>query len=101
MKHLLIGILLLIASSVQAQSYDCGYYLKQSATYEYAALGCALTSAFCFGQAQWKPAKKRTFNTAGAIFAIAAVSTKFISISYKSRAGKELTVGAGYIAYNF
>lgn len=79
-----------------------GYYLKQSANFQYGALGCAAISATCFWAASkckdkidgkgevMENENKSVWLICGGTAAVSVLFCEIMSITYKLKAGKSL-----------
>lgn len=84
----------------KTELYQAGAFLKKSATYDMASIGCGVLSgiSYCIGI---KNDNKSAFNTVGTIFALGAVVCKIISINCKYKSGQSLQLSPTQIQFNF
>jgi len=84
---------------------DAGFYLKRSAAFDYASVGCVLvgTATALIIDSNRKELKdpNKVITAVGVGFGVLALTSHIISIHYKYKAGKSLTVTPTSIRYNF
>lgn len=80
-----------------------GRYLQKSSTFDYVAIGSAAAGGILagVGATMDKIDDARPFYIAGAALGIAAIASRIISISYKSKSGKTLQFYPTNITYIF
>ncbi|MDO4950555.1 MAG: hypothetical protein Q4E49_00660 [Bacteroidales bacterium] len=122
MKKSLFCMLLCVAIGVNAQKYTArrtvqmhnaiagdslkqnhifraGTLLRQSATVQYASIGCGCISSVLLATGYDRDNKG--LKTAGFVFAGATLLTQLYAIDCKLRSGRELQIGAGKIVFKF
>lgn len=77
-----------------------GKYLDSSGVCEIISWGLAATSVVFFYTGNQKE-HSDAFNSIGVISAIAALSAKILSVSFKTKAGNELRLAAGALTLTF
>lgn len=79
-------------NSVEKKIDKSGYYLKQSANFQYGAIGCASVAAgmFLIGTSTDSDTARYNCNVFGYVCAGASVFCEIMSITYKLKAGKNL-----------
>lgn len=78
---------------------NAGGYLRRSAGCEMLAWGTAIVSGVAYSGILSDD--RKTANLFGTLFAVAAVTSKVLSIHYKSKAGTELTLAPGSVVVRF
>lgn len=79
-------------NSIEKKMNKSGDYLKQSANFQYGAIGCASVAAgmFLIGASTDSDTARYNFNVFGYVCAGASVFCEIMSITYKLKAGKIL-----------
>lgn len=85
----------------KTELYRAGSFLKKSATYDMASIGCGVLSGITYCLGNKNENNRSSFNTIGTIFALGALACKIISINCKYKSGCNLQLSPTKISYNF
>ena len=79
--------------------FKAGKYLKASASFDVMSWGLTVLSAFAYSGAVTD--KRSACNTIGTMLAVGALTSRILSVTYKSKAGTELELSAGRVVLKF
>ncbi len=81
--------------------YKSGKFLKKSASFDMMSLGFAAVSAIAYAGMGINEDNRTACITIGTVFAVGALASRIVAITYKNKAGKELELSAGRVVLRF